>query len=220
MPAPRLYLVSPLLSEADAFAPHLAQACAAADVAAVLIRLVPSDERTLVNRVKALAQAAQDKGAAAIVAASGATDLFAVAVRGGADGVHATAGVAEARQLRERLKGERIVGAGDIRSKHDAMGLAEAGVDYLLFGEPREDGSLPPLAAVVERAAWWAEIFETPCIAYAPRLDDVLPLAKTGAEFIAVGDAVWMHPGGAAAAVRLCAELVAGELADKHAGSL
>ena len=46
------------------------------------------------------------------------------------------------------------------------MSLGEAGADYLLFGEPRPDGSLPSLESVVERAAWWAEIFETPCVAY------------------------------------------------------
>ena len=48
------------------------------------------------------------------------------------------------------------------------MTLGEAGADYLMFGEPRPDGSLPALDEVVERAAWWAEIFETPCVAFAP----------------------------------------------------
>ena len=86
------------------------------------------------------------------------------------------------------------------------MGLGEAGADYLLFGEPRPDGSLPSLESVVERAAWWAEIFETPCVAYAPSLDAVAPLAATQAEFIALGDAVWSHPEGPAAAVKAAAE--------------
>ena len=81
--------------------------------------------------------------------------------------------------MRERLKGERAIGAGGIRTKDDAMTLGEAGADYLLFGEPRPDGSLPAFETVVERAAWWAEIFETPCVAYAPSLDAVRPLAAT-----------------------------------------
>ncbi|HEY7385780.1 MAG TPA: thiamine phosphate synthase [Beijerinckiaceae bacterium] len=200
-PAARLYLITPLLAEVDSFAPRLRAACAAGDVAAVLVRLELADERTLVNRVKALAPAAQDNGTAVIIAAEGEADLTTIAVRGGADGVHVGGDAAEARRARERLKDERIVGAGNIRSKHDAMGAGEAGVDYVLFGEPRDDGSVPPLAAVIERAAWWAEIFETPCVAYAPSLDAVSQLVATGAEFVALGDAVWTHAEGPAAAV-------------------
>ena len=50
-PAARLYLVTPVLDDCTAFVP-LREACAAAAVAAVLARLAPADERTLVNRVK------------------------------------------------------------------------------------------------------------------------------------------------------------------------
>jgi thiamine-phosphate pyrophosphorylase len=111
--------------------------------------------------------------------------------------------------LRERLKGERILGVGGLRSKDDAMSMGEAGVDYLLFGEPRAGGAPPPLEAVAERAGWWAEIFETPCVAFAPTLDAVPRLAATGAEFVALGEAVWAHPDGPAAAVRLALDALA-----------
>jgi thiamine-phosphate pyrophosphorylase len=213
-PTARLYLLSPPIADADDFAPRLAQACGAGGVAAVLLRFGTLDERTMVNHVKILAPVAQDRGVAALVAASGRIDLAAAVVRGGADGVHATGGEAEIRDLRERLKGDRIVGAGDIRSRHDAMTAGEAEVDYIMFGEPRADGSVPPLDAVVERAAWWAEIFAIPCVAYAPSLEAVPELARTGAEFIALGDAVWTHPDGPAAAVAAALERCAAEAAD------
>ncbi len=200
-PITRLYLVSPLITEPDGFAPKLAEACAGGAVAAVLLRLAPADERTLVNHVKALAAAAQEKGAALIIASETDVDLSVVAARAGADGVHTSRGVGAAQALRERLKGERILGAGNVRSRHEAMELGEAGVDYVMFGEPRPDGSLPSLDAVVEQAAWWAEIFETPCVAYAPSLAAVAALARTRAEFIALGDAVWDHGEGPAAGV-------------------
>ncbi|HEX8665976.1 MAG TPA: thiamine phosphate synthase [Beijerinckiaceae bacterium] len=203
-PTARLYLVTPPIADADAFAPRLAEACAAGEVAAVLLRLEAADERTLTNRVKVLAPAAQDGGAAVLVSAPGEVDLAAVAARGGADGVHVGADPALVRSLRERLK-DRIVGAGGVRSKDDAMAAGEAGADYLMFGEPRPDGSVPPLDAVAERAAWWAEIFETPCVAFAPSLDAVARLAATGAEFVAMGDAVWSHGDGPAAAVAAAA---------------
>jgi thiamine-phosphate pyrophosphorylase len=203
MPEPiaRLCLVTPPIADAQAFAPRLAETCGAGEIAAVLLRLEAANERTLTNRVKALAPVAQDRGAAVLVSAPGDADLAAVAARGGADGVHVD-GPGPAKAMRERLR-DRIVGAGGIRSKDDAMAAGEAGADYLLFGEPRGDGSLPSLDAVAERAAWWAEIFETPCVAFAPALEAVARLAATGAEFVAVGDAVWRHADGPAAAVRV-----------------
>lgn len=202
-PLARLYLITPLLEEVEAFAPRLAEACGAGRVDAVLVRLAGADERGLVNRIKALAPAAQDHGAALVVAAEQAVgDLATLATRAGADGVHVSGNLTRLRELRERLKAERALGAGGLRTKDDAMTAGEAGADYLLFGEPRADGSLPALESVVERVAWWAEIFETPCVAYAPRLEDVPALAATNAEFIALADAVWAHPDGPAAAVR------------------
>ena len=131
------------------------------------------------------------------------------ALRGGADGIHVAGDPARLGGLRERLGGGRILGAGGLRSKHDAMTAGEGGVDYVMFGEPRPDGLLPPIAAVAERAAWWAEIFETPCVAYAPTLEALARLARTGAEFVALGDAVWDHPDGPAAAVRAALDALA-----------
>jgi thiamine-phosphate pyrophosphorylase len=210
-PAARLTLVTPVLEDAAAFAPRLSEACAAGEVAAVLARFAPADERSLVNAIKALGPAVQDRGAALIVAvADEAVDLATIAARGGADGVHLAGDLARIRDIRERFKGERAIGVGGIRSRDDAMTFGEAGVDYLLFGEPRADGSLPPLQAVVERASWWAEIFETPCVAFAPTLETVRLLAATRAEFVALGDAIWDHPAGAAAAVRSALEDLAG----------
>ena len=205
--AARLYLITPVLEDAS-FAPRLAEACGTGAVAAVLLRLGPGDERSLINQVKALAPAAQEHGAAVIVSTDGKADLANVAARGGADGVHVPGDPARVRELRERLKSERAIGVGAIRTKDDAMTLGEAGVDYLLFGEPRPDGSLPSRESVVERASWWAEIFETPCVAYAPSLDAVEPLAATNAEFVALGDAVWTHAEGPAAAVKAAAEIL------------
>ncbi|MEZ0172082.1 thiamine phosphate synthase [Microvirga sp. TS319] len=204
----RLYLVTPVLEDAS-FAPMLAEACKGGAVAAVLLRLAAADERSLINLVKTIAPSAQEHGAALIVTAEGEADLANVAVRGGADGAHIPGATpAQIRELRERLKGDRAIGAGGIRAKDDAMNLGEAGVDYLLFGEPRRDGSLPSLDSVVERAAWWAEIFETPCVAFAPSLDAIEPLAATQAEFIALGDAVWTYPEGPAAAVKAASDIL------------
>jgi thiamine-phosphate pyrophosphorylase len=206
----RLYLVTPPIADAAAFVPGLAAACAAGDIAAVLIILAEADERAQVGRIKTLAPVAQAAGAAAIVAASPA-----VAMRGGADGAHIPGDdAAGLRAAVEALQPDRIVGAGRLRSRHAAMSAGEAGVDYVMFGEPRADGSLPAFDLVAERAAWWAALFTVPCVAFARSLEDIPALAATGSEFVALGDAVWLHPDGAAAAVgKALAAIATAELA-------
>ena len=59
-------------------------------------------------------------------------------MRGGADGVHLPGrDMGPLKRALTALKPERIVGAGDVRSRHDAMQAGETGVDYVMFGEPR-----------------------------------------------------------------------------------
>ena len=183
VPRTRLMLVTPPVLDPGALSFRLMQAFAGGDVAAVLLRLAPGDERSLTERVKALAPPVQAQNVALVVEASAQ-----VASRGGADGVHLTTGTEAIAEARSSLKQERIIGAGGLRSRHDAMDIGEAGVDYVMFGEPRPDGSLPALPAVIERASWWAEIFETPCIAYCPDAESVPALIETGAEFVALGE--------------------------------
>lgn len=178
----RLMLVTPPVADAEAFAFRLMQAMAGGDVAAILLRLTPGDERSRIERVKRLAGPVQANNVALVV-----EDSALVAARGGADGVHLTGGPEAIAEARSSLKTERIIGTGGLRARHDAMDVGEAGVDYVMFGEPRPDGSVPPLPAVIERAGWWAEIFETPCVAYAPDAESVAALAETGAEFVALG---------------------------------
>ncbi len=54
-PRRRLYLVTPALGDPAAFLRDIDAALTAGDIAAILLRLEQSDERTLVNRAKAIA---------------------------------------------------------------------------------------------------------------------------------------------------------------------
>ena len=58
-PAPRLYLATPAVDDPAAFVAELPGLLAAADVAAVLLRLKETDQRTMITRIKALAPAVQ-----------------------------------------------------------------------------------------------------------------------------------------------------------------
>ena len=160
-PAPRLYLVTPRIEDATAFSAPLAAALAAGDVAAVLLRLAPADERTQINCAKALGAIVQNKDVALLL--DGHAELVA---RAGADGAHLT-GLAEFTEAIGQLKPERIAGAGGLITRHDAMAAAEASADYVMFGEPDETGERPSFEAIEERVAWWAEVFEAPCVGFA-----------------------------------------------------
>jgi thiamine-phosphate pyrophosphorylase len=194
-PAPRLYLVGPQAADPAGLKDALAGALGAADVAAVCLQLPAGDERALVNRVKALAPAVQDKGAALLL--DGHAEL---AERTGADGAHLT-GIDAFMAALAGLKPQRIAGCGGLNSRDDAMVAAEAGADYVMFGEPDAAGHRPAFDAIVERVAWWAELFEVPCVGYAAALDEVEPLAAAGADFVAVGDCIFRDPRGGAAAL-------------------
>ncbi|HSP24356.1 MAG TPA: thiamine phosphate synthase, partial [Saliniramus sp.] len=74
--------------------------------------------------------------------------------------------------------------------------------------EPRVDDSIPAQDVALERASWWAEIFETPGVIYAPSLVDIANAVATGAEFVALRDAVFAHPDGAAKGVAEAAERI------------
>ena len=176
----RLYLLTPILNTADldAFAPRLAVALEASDVASVLARLAPGAEAKRV--IGKLLEIAGAHDAALLM------EDPRLAARLGADGVHVDVG--EVAAAVENFKSQRIVGAGGLKLRDDAMSAGEAGADYVMFGEP---GASPSLSATVERVRWWAEIFETPCVAYAAELVDVAELAAAGADFVALGGAVW-----------------------------
>jgi thiamine-phosphate pyrophosphorylase len=202
-PDPRLYLVSPEVADAAAFAGALAAALAGADVAAVLLRLAGPDERSLINIGKKLAPLIQDTGAAFLL--TGHPDIVA---RVGADGAHLT-GIDAFSAARAALQPERIAGCGGLTTRHDAMLAGEAGADYVLFGEPDQAGRRPSFEAIAERVTWWAEIFEPPCVGFAATLAEAAMLATAGADFVAVGDCIFNDSRGPAAALADVAQRLA-----------
>jgi thiamine-phosphate pyrophosphorylase len=195
-PAPRLYLVAPPTAEPARLADGIAESLGAADVAAVLVSLTGDDERALLNGVKALAAAAQGAGAALLL--DGRPDLVA---RAGADGAHLT-GIDQLNAALASLKPDRIAGCGGLVTRHDAMTAAEAGADYLMFGEPDEGGHRPSFEAVLERVQWWAEVFEIPCVGHAAGWEEIALLSAAGADFVAVGSFIFDDRRGLAAALK------------------
>jgi thiamine-phosphate pyrophosphorylase len=192
---PRLYLATPVVDDPSALTATLPGLLAEADVAAVLVRLKPTDQRTMTARVKALAPAIQHSGAALLL--EGHVELVA---RAGADGAHLT-GIVAMEDALPSLKPDRIAGVGGLTTRHDSMAAGEAGADYVLFGEPDALGQRPSSEAIAERLQWWAELFEPPCVGFAASREEAHEFAAAGADFVLVGDFIWADPRGAAAAL-------------------
>jgi thiamine-phosphate pyrophosphorylase len=194
-PVPRLYLATPDVDDPSSLLASLPGLLAGADVAAVLVRLKPTDQRTMISRVKALAPAIQGSGAAVLL--DGHVELVA---RAGADGAHMT-GIEALEDALPTLKPDRIAGVGGLTTRHDSMAAGELDADYVLFGEPDARGQRPSAEAIAERLQWWAELFEPPCVGFATSREEAYEFAAAGADFVLVGDFIWADPRGAAAAL-------------------
>lgn len=185
----RLCLITPapLPEEFDS---RLSAALAGGDVASLLIAPGRAGDE-LVGRI---VRTANDLGVASVAIGQPVPDK--------ADGIQIETGPRDVATARRSLGDGRIVGAGGIGSRHDAMTLGEQLPDYLFFG--RIDGDDEPgiHPKALELAAWWAALFQIPAMVMGGKeVISVEEAAAAGIEFVALREAVWNHPGGPEQAV-------------------
>lgn len=202
LPTTRLCLVTPDLPAAG-FVSAFEAAISAGDVASAIVarRADGTANQELAGK---LAPLAVRRGCALLLAGDGDA-----AAR--LDGTHVESGLAGLRAAIARHHPDRIVGAGGIQTRHDAMDSGEAGADYIFFG--RLDGDDQPgiFPKALELAAWWAELFEIPAMVMGgSSIASVSEASAARIEFVALRRAVWDHPDGAAAAV-VAANQILGE---------
>jgi len=199
VPEPHLYLVTPPLSAPAGCLPISAEAAAACGVACLFIRTAAISNAAKLEQIfQGIAVPFQERGIACLVA-----DDSQFCLRVGADGVHLDWGGPCCEDALRALTPNYIVGAGGLRTRHDAMIAAEAGADYVMFGE---EGW--PQSAIAGLVAWWAQNITVPCVGYASGFESIRPLVGAGADFIALGSAVFSDPRGAESALREAAALV------------
>jgi thiamine-phosphate pyrophosphorylase len=109
----------------------------------------------------------------------------------GLDGLHLPLNGRTIQDVRALVGAGGIVGADSRLSRHEALTLAEAGADYVAFGQ---GNALNELAEMVD---WWSALVEIPCAAYLPAEAGETAwrmIASAGADFIIPGLEIWDEP--------------------------
>lgn len=196
----RLYLITPQRLDPRAFAETLKLALDAGDVACVQLRLKDVSDDDIRRACDALRPVAQDREVAFLL-----NDRPDLAAQTGCDGVHVGQEDSSYDEARRLVGPQGIVGVTCHDSRHLAMEAGEAGADYVAFGAffptATKQASGHPTPEIL---AWWSSLMTVPCVAIGGITpDNCGTLVSAGADFLAVLSAVWEHPDGAAAAVKL-----------------
>ena len=197
----RLYLITPPALDPAAFAPRLAAALDAGDVACLQLRLKDVDDDAIRRAADVLRPITEAHDVAFIM-----NDRPDLALQAGCDGVHVGQEDASYADARKLLGPDKIVGVTCYNSRDLAIDAAEAGADYVAFGgffrsttkDTRRIAGNDP-----EILRWWSEIMTVPsCAIGGITPENCGALVAAGVDFLAVIAAVWDHPDGPAAAVR------------------
>ncbi|MBK9079337.1 MAG: thiamine phosphate synthase [Hyphomicrobium sp.] len=184
--APELYLTLEIgRTDGAAAAAALTAALTAAAPSSVLLRPKPGTPFDA-GTVKTLVALTQKHGLAALI--EGDANLARMIK---ADGVHlawSKEPLKSYREARDILGDHAMIGGDAGRSRDDAMGLGEAGADYVAFGiPPHVEDRATAEARQCDLADWWSEIFEVPCVACdVATVEQARALANAGADFICV----------------------------------
>ena len=125
-----------------------------------------------------------------------------LAARLGADGVHVNGAGAELDGGSQEPETGTDRRRGFLRTRDEAMTAGEMGADYVMFGEPHAGAPTAGLEPLAERVVWWAEISRRRASPM-PTRSSGGPLAEAGADFVALGEAVWGSSSPDAAGARL-----------------
>ena len=203
-PACQLYLISPPVLP-PGFADTLAAALDGGPVAAFQLRLKGLGDAGVLAAAALIQPVCEARDVAFLL-----NDRADLALACGADGVHLGQSDGSVSAARALLGADAQIGVTCHDSRHLAMEAGEAGADYVAFGAFHETTTKPshyrPEPAIL---TWWTTLSQLPCVAIGGITpDNAPPLVAAGADFLAVVNAVWGHPDGAAAGVAAFAKIL------------
>ncbi len=183
---PQLTLITPPTFDLAVFPDQVARVMDAVEVACLRISLASRDEDNLTRASDALREVAHARDVAVVID----THMLLVE-RLGLDGVHLLDGARSVRAARKALGADAIVGAYCGHTRHEGIGAAEAGADYVAFGPigatPLGDGTQADHALFT----WWSEMIEVPVIAEGALTADLVATFAPATDFFAAGPEIW-----------------------------
>lgn len=186
----RLYLLLPPRFEPESIIAPLAEALAAVPVACVRFDLGPAPEEDWIRAANHLMEPCHEADVALVV-----TDHYRLVDALGLDGVHLATIRTPVRDIRKALGPDRIIGAWAGASRHQALVLAEAGVDYVSLGPVGDTGALgDDSRAEDELFEWWAQMIETPCVAEGGMTPEHTARLAPHADFVVPDPRIWEDP--------------------------
>lgn len=200
----RVVLIVPVVDDAVKSTQNVEAALVGGDVASVILPQYGMDDRAFQAVAERMVPVIQAAGAAAIIAGDSR-----IAGRVKADGLHLEGEISELEDAIEKFSPRLLIGAGRAADRHHALEIGERRPDYIFFG--KLDGDIKPEAHPknVALGEWWASMVEIPCIVMGGNdVASAVTVAQSGAEFVALKDAVFSFPEGAAAAVALANALL------------
>jgi thiamine-phosphate pyrophosphorylase len=192
----KLYLIAPSSPPLAAFPDTLAALLDGFEIACVRLGSAGTGEEALSRAADALRPVCHARDVPLVLG-----DHFRLARRLGLDGVHLSDGARQVRAARKELPRDAIIGAYAHASRHEGITAGEIGADYVSFGpltpSSLGDGALAP----PELFRWWSEMIEVPVVAEGGLTPELAGDLGQAADFLALGDEIWTHPDGAAAAL-------------------
>lgn len=199
---PQITLITPPALDLEVYPDRLARVLDAVDIACLRLSLATRDTDVLGRAADACREICHARDVAIVIE----THLL-LAERHGLDGVHLTDGARTVRKARKDLGPDAIVGAYCGSTRHEGIGAAEAGADYVSFGPigaaELGDGTLADL----ELFQWWSEMIEVPVIAEVGLTAALIEKFGPVTDFFGIGEEIWSAEDPAAALKALLAPL-------------
>lgn len=168
-------------------AARLEAALSGGEVASLIIPGYDLDDASFQEHADRLTRIAQGVDVSSVVAGEPR-----IATRVHADGMHLEGNAEDLAGAVDKYQAKMMVGCGGIKTRDDAMVLGEAEPDYVFFGKFGYDNKPEAHSRNLGLGAWWSEMMQIPCIVLAGNeVASVLDVANTGADFVAIGAAVF-----------------------------
>lgn len=176
-----------LIAPPGADAARILAAVDGGDVASLILPPWSLDEASYQRLADAVVPAAQAHGVATLTVGDPR-----MAMRSGADGLHVDGARHELEDIIGKHNSRLMIGAGGAKTRDDALALGELRPDYIFFGRFGYDGRPEPHPRNLKLGEWWSEMVALPCVVMAGSdASSAIDVALTGADFVAVSEAVY-----------------------------